>query len=142
MATVERQVSPEHRLLLRSVPWETYVGLRDLECNNHVFMTYDRGTLELMSPSGQHDNVKTLLGQLVEAFTTELNIPRRSFGSTTWRKRTGPDVYGRSIAGQRAGPAGPAVAGGHRDVCHSERLRPLRATAAARWAASTVGHDW
>lgn len=86
MATVEQQVSPEQRLVLRGVPWETYVVLRDLECNNHVFMTYDRGTLELISPSGQHDNVKKLLGQLVEAFTTELNIPRRSFGSTTWRK--------------------------------------------------------
>jgi Uma2 family endonuclease len=86
MATVELQIQPEQRVLLRGVPWETYVTLRDLECNNHVFMTYDRGTLELMSPSGQHDNVKKLLGQLVEAFATELNIPRRSFGSTTWRK--------------------------------------------------------
>jgi Uma2 family endonuclease len=86
MATVEQQVLPEQRLVLRGVPWETYVALRDPECNNHIFMTYDRGTLELMSPSGQHDNIKTLLGQLVEAFTTELNIPRRSFGSTTWRK--------------------------------------------------------
>lgn len=86
MATVELQIQPEQRLVLRGVPWETYVTLRDIECNNHVFMTYDQGTLELMSPSGQHDNVKTLLGQLVEAFTTELNIPRRSFGSTTWRK--------------------------------------------------------
>ncbi|HEX7449854.1 MAG TPA: Uma2 family endonuclease [Pirellulales bacterium] len=86
MATVEQEVSPEARLVLRGVPWETYVTLRDLECNNHVFMTYDRGTLELMSPSGQHDNVKTLIGQLVEAFATELNIPRRSFGSTTWRR--------------------------------------------------------
>lgn len=86
MATVEQQVAPEQRFLLRGVPWETYVALRDLECNNHVFMTYDRGTLELMSPSGQHDNIKSLLGQLVEAFTTELNIPRRSFGSATWRK--------------------------------------------------------
>lgn len=86
MATVEQEVSPEARLVLLGVPWETYVTLRDLECNNHVFMTYDRGTLELMSPSGQHDNVKTLIGQLVEAFATELNIPRRSFGSTTWRR--------------------------------------------------------
>ena len=86
MATVELETQPEQRLVLRGVPWDAYVALRDPECNNHVFMTYDRGTLELMSPSGQHDNVKTLLGQLVEAFTSELNIPRRSFGSTTWRK--------------------------------------------------------
>lgn len=86
MATVEKQLSPELRFVLQGVPWQTYVALRDLECNNHVFMTYDQGTLELMSPSGQHDNTKKLLGQLVEALTTELNIPRRSFGSTTWRE--------------------------------------------------------
>ncbi len=81
MATVEQEVFPEVRLLLRGVPWETYAALRDLECNNHIFMTYDRGTLELTSPSGQHDNIKKLIGQLVEAFATELNIPRRSFGN-------------------------------------------------------------
>ena len=87
MATIEQQtVSPELRLVLRGVPWEMYVALRDLDENNHVRMTYDGGTLELMTLSDQHENISTLIGQLIEAFTAELNIPRRSFGSTTWRR--------------------------------------------------------
>jgi Uma2 family endonuclease len=86
MATIDQEISPEQRLLLRGVPWETYVALRDVADNKHVRMTYDSGTLELMSSSDQHEIIAKLVGQLIEAFTAELNIPRRSFGSTTWRR--------------------------------------------------------
>ncbi len=30
---------------------------------------------------------KRLIGQLIEIFTAELNIPRRSFSATTWKRR-------------------------------------------------------
>jgi Uma2 family endonuclease len=49
-------------------------------------MTYDRGALEVMSPSDQHEIVKKLIARLLEAFTAELGIPLRSLGSTTWRR--------------------------------------------------------
>ena len=86
MATVQ-QIATEPRFVLHNVPWETYVALRDIEDNWHVRMTYDRGTLEMMVNSDTHENMKKLIGQLIEAFTAELNIPRRSFGETTWRRR-------------------------------------------------------
>lgn len=86
MATVDQHVSPEHRLLLRGVSWGTYVALRDVEDNNYVRMTYDSGTLELMTLSDEHEIMAKLIAQLIEAFTAELNIPRRSLRSTTWRR--------------------------------------------------------
>lgn len=86
MATVE-QLTTEPRFTLRGVPWEVYEALRDIRANWHVRMTYDRGTLEMMVNSNRHENVKRLIGQLIEAFTAELNIPRRSFSATTWKRR-------------------------------------------------------
>lgn len=86
MATVE-QLATEPRFTLRGVPWEVYEALRDIRANWRVRMTYDRGTLEMMVNSNRHENVKRLIGQLIEAFTAELNIPRRSFSATTWKRR-------------------------------------------------------
>ena len=53
----------------------------------HVFITYDRGVLELMLPSYAHDVVARLLCRLIQALAEELGIPIRSAGSTTWRRR-------------------------------------------------------
>ncbi|MGH7137947.1 MAG: Uma2 family endonuclease, partial [Pirellulales bacterium] len=86
MATVQ-QIAAEPRFVLNGVSWETYVALRDIEANWHVRMTYDRGTLEMKVNSDRHENMKKLIGRLIEAFTAELNIPLRSFGETTWRRR-------------------------------------------------------
>ncbi len=72
--------------MLRGVPWAVYETLRDLQENDHLRMTYDGGTLEVMSPSGEHEGGAKLIAQLIEAFTAELGIPRRSFRSTTWRR--------------------------------------------------------
>jgi Uma2 family endonuclease len=53
-------------------------------------MTFDGGTLEMMTLSDEHENVTKLIAQLVEAFTADLRIPRRSLRSTTWRRS---DLY-------------------------------------------------
>lgn len=91
MATIEPknalQPSGEERVVLRGVPWEVYEALRDIESSWHVRMTYDEGILELMSPSDDHEWIKRLVGQMIEAFTEELSIPRRSFSATTWKRR-------------------------------------------------------
>jgi Uma2 family endonuclease len=87
MATIPRSVSSaERRFVLHGVPWTVYEALRESEENYHVRMSYDKGTLELMSPSPTHERVKSLLRQLLEAFTVELRIPRQSLGSTTWKR--------------------------------------------------------
>jgi Uma2 family endonuclease len=87
MATVEQSVlAPEDRLVLSGISWDIYEALRENEENWHVRMTYDEGTLELMSPSMDHEAVKKLVGQMIEAFTEELSIPRRSLSASTWKR--------------------------------------------------------
>jgi Uma2 family endonuclease len=86
MATVEKTVlRGENRIVLSGISWELYQQLRENEENWHVHMAYDGGTLELMSPSQDHEAIKKLIGQLIEAFTEEMGISRRSLGSTTWK---------------------------------------------------------
>lgn len=88
MATVEKVVlRGERRILLSGISWDLYEQLRDNEDNWHIHMAYDRGTLELMSPSPNHEGMSKLIAQLLEAFTEELGIPRRSLRSTTWKRR-------------------------------------------------------
>lgn len=91
MATIEQQnalqLNGEDRVVLSGISWQLYEALRDIESNGHVRMTYDEGTLELMSPSDDHEWIKRLVGQMIEAYTEELSIPRRSLSATTWRRR-------------------------------------------------------
>jgi Uma2 family endonuclease len=88
MATVEKVcLRAERRIVLSGIPWELYEQLRENEENWHVRMAYDNGRLELMSPSPGHEAIKGLIGQMIEAFTEELGIARRSLGSTTWNRR-------------------------------------------------------
>ena len=71
---------PERRFVLHGISWNTYETLlKDLE-HGSVRLTYDRGSLELMSPSRDHERFKTLIGRMIELFTEELDIPMQSGG--------------------------------------------------------------
>ena len=73
MATIEA-VSAEQRLVLYGVPWRTYLELRDLAENEHLHMTYDEGTLEMMSPSREHEQYASLIDHLLHAWAEERGI--------------------------------------------------------------------
>lgn len=91
MATVEqvRQTAtfpPVQHIVLRGVPWQTYVALRDIPENWHVRMTYDGGVLEMMSPGKRHENHAELLGALVRAFAEELDIDIQGCRTMTFKR--------------------------------------------------------
>lgn len=87
MATVEKvRLKGEDRIVLSGISWELYEQLRENEGNWNVRMAYDQGTLELMSPSPDHEAIKELICEMIKVFTAEMGIPRRSLGSTTWRR--------------------------------------------------------
>jgi Uma2 family endonuclease len=70
-------------LVLENIRWSTYQALlRDLG-DRPIHLTYDQGRLEIMTLSSQHEILRTLLGQLIESLTLELNIPIKSLGSVT-----------------------------------------------------------
>src|SRR4051794_4939090 len=82
-----RALEPQRRVLLPNVGWEGYEGLLKIvgdRCS--VRITYDRGDVELMSPSLNHEDYCTLLGRIVVTVAEELGIPCRGTRSTTWRK--------------------------------------------------------
>ncbi len=85
MATVER-IRSERRFVLRGVSWQTYSALRDAPGNDNVRMTYDRGVLEMMSPSRLHERFGYVIGRLIDVWTLELGIPIQSCGSMTCRR--------------------------------------------------------
>jgi Uma2 family endonuclease len=74
-------------ILLENISWQTYERLLREAGERHIRLTYDNGDLEIMTLSFGHENTDTLLGRFVETLTLELNIPIRSGGSTTLRKK-------------------------------------------------------
>ncbi len=50
------EIQGEQRVLLRDISWGLYQTLRDNERNWSARMTYDRGALEIMSPSAKHES--------------------------------------------------------------------------------------
>ena len=81
-------ISPpaDRRVLFQNVRWSTYQALLADLGPRGTRITYDRGTVEIMSPSKKHEHLKTLLGRLIEAFTEEAEISILSTASTTLQR--------------------------------------------------------
>ncbi len=71
---------------LRKATWDEYVKLRDDDEYRHTRMTYDRGDLELMSPSKLHERVGYLIGRCIDVWTEERQIAVQSCRTTTFRR--------------------------------------------------------
>jgi Uma2 family endonuclease len=54
--------------------------------NYNIRMTYDRGELEIMSPSSLHEGIAALLGDLISVWRAEHHIPVRSCRMMTIRR--------------------------------------------------------
>jgi Uma2 family endonuclease len=83
-------VSPasEAPAVLYGIDWRTYTRLlRAFEGRRRFRLTYDRGTLEIMSPLWEHEGPAALLGQCIVILTEEFKVPRRDGRSVTLRRR-------------------------------------------------------
>ena len=83
-----KPTTENEKVRLSGVPWDAYVSFCDGLEEQHVRMTYDRGELEIMTLSPQHENRKKRLGRFVETLTEELEIDIASFGSMTCRRKS------------------------------------------------------
>jgi Uma2 family endonuclease len=87
--TIARLARMKEHLLLAHVTWETYDQLLD-ECEDRRLRhTYDRGSLEFMTRSGEHEVYKSLLGLFLVTLADELNLPLYVGGELTLRR---PDL--------------------------------------------------
>jgi Uma2 family endonuclease len=77
----------EQRVVLHNIGWNTYERLlADHENNSAPRFTYDRGELEIMSPSPEHEALNRSIALLVEYLAVELSIDVYDLGSTTFRR--------------------------------------------------------
>ncbi len=85
MSTVP--VPSGQRLVLGGVSWRTYERLLRVFDDRHLRITYDRGALEIMTLSPQHERFKHLLVLLIAALVEELGWNMAGFGSMTFKRR-------------------------------------------------------
>ena len=85
MATILN--TPEQKVILNGVSWETYQRLlAERGENSSPRFNYDRGTLEIMAPSFEHETLKDTIALLVELLAIERAIDFLGAGSTTFRR--------------------------------------------------------
>jgi Uma2 family endonuclease len=75
-------------LRLSGIDWKTYSRLLRIFAEQPgVRLTYDRGELEIMSPTLEHDDDGRFLGDMVYVLTDVLGLPLKRGGSVTLRRR-------------------------------------------------------
>ncbi len=88
--TVAEQAAPPPRqqLLLDRVSWDYYERtLREVdEQHLHLRITYDRGRMEIVSPSPKHERVKKSIATLIECYALERGIWFLGLGSVACRR--------------------------------------------------------
>ncbi len=71
MATVVSP--PEQRVVLENITWDLYERLLEAhrDCRVPRF-TYDRGRLEIMSPSAEHEQLKETVALLINVIAEDI----------------------------------------------------------------------
>lgn len=79
---------PEQRIVLQGVAWETYERLSaDQVESSAPRFAYDRGELEILRPSADHEIVNRTLALLVELVASEMEIEVIDVGSMTFERQ-------------------------------------------------------
>ena len=73
-------------VLLYGVPWSLYERMVEELSHCHARLTYDRGTLQIMSPSPEHESESHALDHLILILAEELDFPAAAFGSMTHKR--------------------------------------------------------
>jgi Uma2 family endonuclease len=89
--TASLLVPPEEIIHLSGISWNTYETLLKELRERRLRLTYNRGNLEIMSPSPEHELSKEVLGRFVETLAEESEIKIYPLGSTTFKR---PELSG------------------------------------------------
>src|SRR5712672_434859 len=76
----------DSRVVLHNISWGTYERLLEgrADCSAPR-LTYDRGELEIMSPTPEHEKVNRAIDTLVNIAALEIEVEASDLGSTTFR---------------------------------------------------------
>jgi len=82
----EQAPPPDSYLLLENVSWKLYEQFRRETDDGHLQITFDNGSMEIMSPSLRHERRKKLLSSFISVIALERDIPICDLGSTTFTR--------------------------------------------------------
>ncbi|UKO97928.1 Uma2 family endonuclease [Nostoc sp. UHCC 0870] len=85
---------PDEIIHLTGISWQTYERLLEELSDRRLRLTYNRGNLEIMSPSPEHERFKKVAGRFVEIIAEELDISIEPLGSTTLKR---PELGGAEL---------------------------------------------
>lgn len=80
------ETPPAQRLLLHDVRWDAYLAIGKALQDRPVRMTFDRGRLEFMTTSPEHEIYKKWLTRCIEALAEEYNRPFVAAGNMTFQR--------------------------------------------------------
>jgi Uma2 family endonuclease len=88
MTPTSERVPAEQRLLLEGVSWQQYELLLATLGDDFpaLRLSYLEGSLEIMTTSPLHEELKTTIGMLMEAYFQETRTRFHGIGSATFRK--------------------------------------------------------
>lgn len=76
------------RVILHNISWEQYEKLlEDFGDRANAWMVYQDGTLEIITPSPEHEHFKEAIGDVIKDFADSSGLEFESYGSTIWRKQ-------------------------------------------------------
>lgn len=82
------QSSVDQRVTFRDLGWDDYEALLAMRGDRPVpRLAYLEGTIELMTPSRDHEILKKKLARLLEAYAEELGADLEGYGSWTIKRR-------------------------------------------------------
>ncbi|MDZ8106815.1 MAG: Uma2 family endonuclease [Nostoc sp. DedQUE12a] len=85
-------LQPTEIIHLSGISWQTYENLlTELSVERRLRLTYNRGTLEIMVPSPEHERYKKIAARFVETIAEELEVRIDCLGSTTFKR---PELSG------------------------------------------------
>jgi Uma2 family endonuclease len=76
---------PTELIHLSGISWQTYETLLEELSDRRLRLTYNRGHLEIMAPSAEHEFSKKVIGRFVETLAEESEIEIYPLGSTTFK---------------------------------------------------------
>jgi len=79
------------QIQLSGISWQTYETLLNELSHRRLRLTYNRGNLEIMVPSPEHERYKKIIGRFVETLAEELEVRIDPLGSTTFKR---PELVG------------------------------------------------
>ncbi len=77
---------PKDNRFVTWTDWQGYSKFLEAIGDRPIRLTYDQGALEIMSPTQEHERIKTILGHLLVTLVDELGLELEAGGSMTFRR--------------------------------------------------------